>query len=248
MKVGLIGVGVVGGTLKTWFEQNTKHEIACVDPGKGLGDSLEECDAVFISVPVVATKGGQELCVLKDCVETAKKYCQTVFIRSSVLPGTSDSLGCIAMPEFLTERCAQADMDRLPILVGKCDGDFLQKLFPSKQFLMVSNAEAELAKYAHNCFGAMKVTYFNVIAKLAREVGANFDNVKAGAFLTGYIEKQHTMVPGPDGMNGYGGKCFPENVSALTEYLRKVGMVNESEMFHFMSLLNLEYRHLRGAG
>ena len=97
-------------------------------------------------------------------------------------------------------------------------------------------------------FGAMKVTYFNVIHKICRQVGANFDNVKAGAFLTGYIEKQHTLVPGPDGKFGFGGKCFPENVSAMGEHLRKIGMVNESELFTFMSLLNLEYRHLKGAG
>ena len=35
--------------------------------------------------------------------------------------------------------------------------------------------------------------------------------------MSGYINDTHTQVPGPDGKFGYGGKCFPKDVNALTE-------------------------------
>lgn len=37
---------------------------------------------------------------------------------------------------------------------------------------------------------------------------------------SGYINEMHTMVPGQDGMFGYGGKCFPKDVQAAAEKYR----------------------------
>ncbi len=71
-----------------------------------------DCDAIFVSVPVLSCANGQDQGVLNDMVRLAKSHTGVVFIRSTVLPGTADKLGCIAMPEFLTERRAQQDMNR----------------------------------------------------------------------------------------------------------------------------------------
>lgn len=38
-----------------------------------------------------------------------------------------------------------------------------------------------------------------------------------GIMLSGYINEVHTAVSGPDGMFGYGGKCFPKDVKAAAE-------------------------------
>lgn len=241
MVVGLIGVGIVGGTLKGWFEKHTKHDIRCLDPNKNLNDSLEDCEAIFISVPVEAMGNGQDLRILESCINLAKQHTQFVFVRSSVLPGTSDHFGCIAMPEFLTERTAAEDMERLPILVGKCDQRLLDCLFPGKEKIILENTEAELAKYAHNCFGAIKVTYFNVINEICERLGADFDSVKKGMHLTGFVEKQHTMVPGPDGYYGYGGKCFPTNMDAMTRFLGS-HYLGGVELFKTVIELNNRFR------
>lgn len=219
MRVGIIGLGMVGGTLADWFIKNTSHIVYAYDPGRKLNDSFENVDAVFICIPVRPSPTGQDLKDLTEAVEYANKYTRNVFVRSTVLPGTCDKLGVTAMPEFLTARRADEDMAKLPVLVGPCDELLLKKLFPNKEIIKVSNSEAELAKYTHNVFGALKVTYFNIIYGIAQHIGANFENVKRGAFITGFIEKEHTQVPGPDGKFGYGGACFPENVESLTGYL-----------------------------
>jgi len=220
MKIGLIGVGTVGGTLKKYFQEKTNHELACYDPGKGLADNFEGVEACFISVPVPANATGQDITALKLAVENAKMWTPLVFVRSTVLPGTNDKLGTIACHEFLTERRAFEDMCKLPILVGQGHKENrISEIFPDKDIIPVSNIEAELAKFTHNCFGAMKVTYFNIISELCRSMKADYENVRMASNLTGFIGREHTQVPGPDGLTGYGGKCFPENIKAMRGFL-----------------------------
>jgi UDPglucose 6-dehydrogenase len=188
------------------------------DPPKNLLGDLEGCEFIFVSVPVPASGDGQDTTALESAAAHAKKFSDNVFIRSTVLPGTNDRLGTTAMPEFLTERRAYEDFDKLPILVGRhaCE---LKKVFPDKTILTVSNVEAELAKFTHNCFGAMKVTYFNIINELCGKMNADYNRVVEASLITGFIEPTHTLVPGPDGRRGYGGKCFPENIDAMRRFL-----------------------------
>ena len=247
MEIGIIGLGTVGWALAKWLETHTDHLIRGVDPAKKINDPLDKCEAIFICIPVRPSQYGQDTKVLEDVVAEAKKHTANVFIRSTVLPGTSDRLGCTAIPEFLTARRAHEDMEKLPILVGDCDIELVQYMFPEKEIVQVSNTEAELAKYAHNCFGALKVTYFNIIKETADRLGADFEKVKQGAFLTGFIEKEHTQVPGPDGKKGYGGACFPENVASLQGfYANKLKTPCYSQFFHFFSVIEAINYRLRG--
>lgn len=246
MRLGIIGVGVVGGVLKRYFEEHCpQHEVKCLDPAKGMTDNLEGCEAIFVSVPVPAAGIGQDLKQLESAVFTAKKFTRNVFIRSTVLPGTNDRLGTFSMPEFLTERSAYEDFKKLPIVVGYGHQHTeIEIIFPDHGIIVMSNAEAELSKFAHNCFGAMKVSYFNLVFDLCRKYNADFELVKSGAGVTGFIDMEnHTQVPGPDGKRGFGGKCFPENVNALKRkmYWEK-GLSEEAYFFEALERLNNKHR------
>lgn len=241
MTIGIVGCGTVGGTLHKWFTEHTDHEIRLYDPPKGHKDFLEDCEAIFISVPVPANTTGQDLTILKESVELAKKYTPNVFIRSTVLPKTNDELGTISMPEFLTERRAYSDMNKYPILTGTCDPELLERIFPNKQIIMMSNVEAELAKYTHNCFGAMKVTYFNIINQLCEKYSIDYDKVLRGATITGFIEPQHTKIA-LDGKLGYGGTCFGPNMASFREHLFNQYMDDEGSFFSKIEDLNTKYR------
>jgi hypothetical protein len=139
MIIGIIGYGCVGGTLGKWFKEHTNHELRIYDPYKGYKDSLIGCEAIFISVPVPSSQSGQDQTILKQSVHYAKQFTDNVFIRSTVLPGTNDSLGTISMPEFLTERRAYEDMCKYPILSGRCDKGLLERIFPNKQVILTSS-------------------------------------------------------------------------------------------------------------
>lgn len=41
--------------------------------------------------------------------------------------------------------------------------------------------------------------------------------MRIGVMSSGYINETRTMVPGPDGMFGYGSKCFPKDVHAAAK-------------------------------
>ena len=119
VRIGHIGLGVVGGALYNWLSENTSHQLLRLDPAKGYNDELTTCDAIFIAIPVAHNKVGQNIDELRKVVCHAKRCSNHVFIRSSVLPGTADLLKCYSMPEFLTERIAKQEMNRLPIIVGR---------------------------------------------------------------------------------------------------------------------------------
>lgn len=243
MKIGVIGCGVVGGTLADWLE-NAKHEVFKFDPGLNLAQDLRGCEAIFVCVPVPTDSNGkQNEKVLIESIALARAAnCEAkVFIRSSVLPGTSDKYGCISMPEFLTERQAKEDMSCLPILVGEEGWSIARLIFPDRPLVVMKNKECELAKYVHNVFGAMKVTYFNIVKHLCSDLNLSYAEVLKGASMTGFIEKTHTQVPGPDGQHGYGGKCFPKDVRAFAAFVDKA--IGESPLITAIDWENDYYRN-----
>jgi UDPglucose 6-dehydrogenase len=73
----------------------------------------------------------------------------------------------------------------------------------------------ELAKYLHNCFLATKVAFMNEFYDVCQKLGADYDAVSGAAKSQGMIGLSHLMVPGPDGLRGFGGSCFPKDTSAL---------------------------------
>lgn len=219
-KVGIIGCGVIGGALKKWLEDNTDHKVFVSDPFKGYNDDLSECDVFFIQIHVpTEADGTQNLNTFKEII--SKLPDKPIFIRTTILPGTSDKLSketnhhVYFMPEFLTERTSVDDFKVQPI-VFTAEPELLQDIFRGKKYIQMSSLEAEITKYAHNVFGALKVTYFNAIYDYCQKLGADFTKVHEGCLLSGYINETHSNVPGPDGKLGYGGKCFPKDVDAFT--------------------------------
>ena len=219
--VGIVGCGVIGQALKKWLEENTDHKIFVRDPYKGYNDDMSACDVFFVQIHIPTEEDGhQDLSVLEEIISTLPD--KPIFVRTTILPGTSDALSkkfnrhVYFMPEFLTERTSVDDFKTQP-MVFSGEPALLSEIFPNKPYVEMSSLEAEITKYAHNVFGALKVTYFNAVADYCEKLGADYAKVHSGVLLSGYINDTHTKVPGPDGKFGYGGKCFPKDVNAWTE-------------------------------
>ena len=82
--------------------------------------------------------------------------------------------------------------------------------------VFVSRESAELAKYAANAFLAMKITFINEIADLCEAVGADVQEVATAIGADGRIGEKF-LHAGP----GYGGSCFPKDVTALIRTARE---------------------------
>ena len=222
INVGIIGCGFVGGALKAWLEANNKEcRLFISDPPKGYNDDLSGIDVAFLQIHVPTEDDGtQDLTLMKELIRGLPDV--PVFVRTTVLPGTSEMLSketghtVCYMPEFLTERTYIEDFKKQPmVFTGAIE--LLCRIFKGKTFTTMTPLEAEITKYAHNVFGAYKVTYFNAVYDYCRKMGADWARVHAGMLLSGYINDTHTFVPGPDGKFGYGGKCFPKDVNAFAK-------------------------------
>ena len=168
INVGIVGCGFVGGALKTWLEENNKDvKIFVSDPPKGMNDDLSQIDVAFLQIHVPTEDDGtQDLRLMKDLIRSLPNV--PVFVRTTILPGTSEMLSretghqVCYMPEFLTERTHIEDF-RKQTMVFTGAVDLLINVFPGKKFTVMSPLEAEITNYAHNVFGAYKVTYFNSV-------------------------------------------------------------------------------------
>ncbi len=226
IKVGIIGYGVIGMTFGRWLKEFTKCQMAISDPPKGINDDISDCTVYFIGIHIPTEDDGtQDLTLLKSIIRDLPGKAP-IFIRTTILPGTADKLTeeferpIHFMPEFLTERTAYDDFCHQDLIVTG-EREIIDEIFKSKKLIYMSNIEAEITKYAHNVFGALAVTYFNGVYELCQKMGAEYNTVREGFLLSGYLSPTHTHVPGPDGRFGYGGKCFPKDVNAFAIFNKK---------------------------
>ena len=159
------------------------------------------------------------------------KKSSTVVIKSTVPVNTwklvkekidRDDVAIVSNPEFLREGTALQDFfkpDR--IVVGSTDevkAKEVSSLYKAKKAKIVftDNTSAEIIKYASNSFLAIKLSFVNEIAAYAESTDANALEVLNAMGLDKRIGKDF-LKPGP----GWGGMCFPKDVSALKESARK---------------------------
>ena len=93
--------------------------------------------------------------------------------------------------------------------------------FPYTQIQIVKSRESETIKYFCNSYLAAKVAFFNNLYEICNKLEMNFDSVKDGVISDTRIGSSHTKVPGPDGLMGFGGYCFPKDINALINTLKE---------------------------
>jgi UDPglucose 6-dehydrogenase len=136
----------------------------------------------------------------------------------------------VSCPEFLKEGSALEDFrapDRVVVGdTGDWAGDAVVALYEPLQAPLVRTdiASAEMIKLAANAFLATKISFINEIANVCEETGADVLEVARGMGLDERIGR-HFLKPGI----GFGGSCFPKDVSALKQLAGNSG-------YHFQLL------------
>ena len=184
--------------------------------------------------------GSADLTILESALNDIANICTNeetiILIRSTIIPGTTrdlqskfDNLKLVFNPEFLTERSANFDfINQSRAIFGgeKANTNKVADLFrwrfgDSFSILETNFESAELIKYMANTFFATKVSIMNEFKLLCDKIGANWDDALRGFVSDSRIADSHLNVPGHDGKFGYGGTCFPKDVSALLSYSKK---------------------------
>ncbi|MDR9432238.1 MAG: UDP-glucose/GDP-mannose dehydrogenase family protein [Spiribacter sp.] len=162
----------------------------------------------------------------------------------------------VSNPEFLKEGAAVDDfMKPERVIVGSDDDrarDLLHSLYAPfnrnhDRLISMDVRSAELTKYAANAMLATKISFMNELANIADRVGADIERVRIGIGSDPRIG-YHFIYPGA----GYGGSCFPKDVSALTrtahdvdypaQLLQAVEAVNERQKQYLFTRIHAHYQ------
>lgn len=167
--------------------------------------------------------------------ESARPY--TVVLRSTVLPGTTEtvlmpalartaasrSLAVAVNPEFMREGSSLRDFAQPPLTLVGCDdpgtASLVRALYAGVDapFVHTSVRTAEMAKYVSNAFHALKVTFANEIGDLCEALGADAQEVMRIFALDRKLNISEAYLrPG----FAFGGSCLPKDVRALLHAAR----------------------------
>lgn len=233
MKIGIIGLGFVGGAVEAAFKK--KHTVIGYDKFKKLGSLADvmPCEVTFVCVPTPTEEGIQDLQPMHDVLAglSTLKYQGAVVIKSTVLPGTCDrlqsvyaNLKLVHNPEFLTEAQAALDFENQSfILISSNFGAAIERVQAAYRHVLpeaivdwsLDFKVTETAKYIHNCFLATKVAFMNEFYNYCQMMKVDYAHAVSMAATQGRIGSSHLRVPGPDGLFGFGGSCFPKDTEAL---------------------------------
>jgi UDPglucose 6-dehydrogenase len=191
-----------------------------------MGELLGAARLLFVCVDTPPTYSGDaDLSRVRAVVEELPEGSDHVLIMKSTVPaGTGEAirrdlpgLSYVSCPEFLKEGTAVADFmhpDR--VVIGADPGDegaaaAVAGLYePLGEILHTDVSSAEMIKLASNAFLATKISFINEIANVCEEVGADVGEVARGMGLDERIGSSFLRA----GI-GYGGSCFPKDVTAL---------------------------------
>jgi UDPglucose 6-dehydrogenase len=192
-----------------------------------MGELLDAARLLFVCVDTPPTRSGDaDLSRVRSVVDELRADGDHVLIMKSTVPaGTGTAIRrdlpgvpYVSCPEFLKEGSAVEDFlhpDRVVIGADPGDeevGSAVAALYEplGGEIVRTDVASAEMIKLASNAFLATKISFINEIANVCEEVGADVGEVARGMGLDKRI--------GPSFLRagiGYGGSCFPKDVSAL---------------------------------
>ena len=245
MNIGIIGQGFVGNAVyqkfKLFFDVYT-FDIKNSLSNSNFDEICEKCEIVFVCVPTPMNVDGTcDTSVVKKILSDLNKISKTIVVnKSTVPPGTTEkfnmlfkNLKILFNPEFLTERNAVDDFNNQNriILGGPVEATTLlkqiySKVFPNAYVIKTGSTHAEMIKYFTNSFLATKVSFANEMHELCEALNLDYDKVVEYSTIDRRLGKSHWSVPGPDGDLGFGGHCFPKDLSAIIKITEKLKTTN----------------------
>lgn len=233
------------------------------DPAAGVEHGLFQ----FIAVGTPPDEDGsadlRHVVAVANTIATHMTEYRVVVTKSTVPVGTADRVRAeinsqltsldkmidfdvVSNPEFLKEGAAIEDFmkpDR--VIVGTDNAvasEYMRTLYAPfnrshDRVKVMDIRSAELTKYAANAMLATKISFINELANLSEKVGADIEQVRLGIGADPRIG-YHFIYPGC----GYGGSCFPKDVTALQHIGSKVGF--ETTLINAVDAVNQKQKEV----
>jgi UDPglucose 6-dehydrogenase len=240
--------------------------------------AIEGSEIIFIAVGTPQADNGEaDLSQVKAVAESIGKYAngyKVVVDKSTVPVKTAEMVSgiihkhlkggfkvdVVSNPEFLKEGSAIRDFmipDRIVVGVeSDAAKRVMERLYApfvrtDKPLVFVKVTSAEIIKYGANGLLATKITFMNMLSHLCDKTGADIVEVAKGIGLDDRIGPRflHAGI-------GYGGSCFPKDVRALIQTMKKLGCgadilesvdnINERQKTYFFERIGACLGDLKG--
>ncbi|BAZ05119.1 UDP-glucose dehydrogenase family protein [Calothrix sp. NIES-3974] len=248
-------------------ESDTRYVEAVA---RSIGANLNGGYKVIVNKSTVPIGSGDWVrMIVLDGIAERQKTLVTAGGGADRLPVMDAEFDVVSNPEFLREGSAVYDTfnpDRI-VLGGNSDRaiammkelytpiverQFAQdKSLPPVPVLVTDLSSAEMIKYAANAFLATKISFINEVANICDRVGADVTQVAKGIGLDSRIGNKFLNA----GI-GWGGSCFPKDVSALVhtaddygyeaQLLKAAISVNERQRLIALEKLQQALKILKG--
>ncbi|HMQ70378.1 MAG TPA: UDP-glucose/GDP-mannose dehydrogenase family protein [Ignavibacteria bacterium] len=227
--------------LDTYFERNVSEGRLRFTTN--LKEATDHADIIFLALPTPPGEDGSAdlsyiLGVADELGKIITEY-KVIVNKSTVPVGTAEKVreavskntdvdfDVVSNPEFLREGLAVDDFMKPDRIVIGTKSEKARKLMEDlfapfvrqgNPIVFMDERSSELTKYASNSYLATRITFMNEIANICEKIGADVDLVRIGMGNDTRIGKRF-LFPGI----GYGGSCFPKDVSALYKSAKQYG-------------------------
>lgn len=250
--IGMVGKPIVDYFLEKGYQR--RENLFCFDKNleKGYSDDVSRADVIFVCVPTPSNSDGScDTTIVESVIKefSNEKNKDKVFvIKSTIEPGTTRKLqekyncNILFNPEFLTEVRAKEDFlnpDRQIVAHTIETANFAEeilKLLPKAKFaspnpysnphpVKINSSEAEIGKYGANVFGAMKVSFGNILADFCSALEKDF--AKRGIKTKVDYNNAKQVIANDQRIGstwldvyyanyrGFAGYCFPKDLNAF---------------------------------
>jgi nucleotide sugar dehydrogenase len=238
--VGVIGLGMVGGTISRVFRE---AGVVVHDYDRyleiGRPEELRNCGVVFLCVPTPSLpNNGYDLTEIWSAaseIEDILEPGSIVAVKSTVPPGTNDRLAeafpkleFASLPEFLVaSRSVETLTHPDRVIIGTRSGEvaavltgLMAQVAPEAPVIQLTPMEAEFAKLCANALLSAKVAMANELSDLCARYDVSWPRVKAVVGLDRRIGPDHLTVTEE---RGFGGACLPKDLDGLIGVAEAVG-------------------------
>jgi UDPglucose 6-dehydrogenase len=239
-KIGIIGLGFLGGSMDRYFTEKGIAVLRYDKKGIGSEEEVNQADIIFICVntPFDEKKKNVDLSYAESAIGILREG-KTIVLRSTVPPGATDAFqknfpqhAFLCNPEFLRAATAYEDFIK-PVrqLVGTTPksaamAEYVMALLPkasTESTSILPARAAELVKYVANTMLATKVALANKAFDFAKALDVDYEEIKK---LIGADPRigSYGLEVAYEGFRGYNGTCFPKDVRTLIALGEKLGV------------------------
>ena len=251
-RIGCVGIGFVGSAISAGLSCLLKDKVEIREYDKykdteSLESVVNHSDILFLCLPTpMRDDGSCDISIIQSVVEEISQITskpKAIVIKSTVPPGTTQTIQdkfpkhtFVFSPEFLTEKRSFEDFleqDRIVLgftsnkqqflRVDKLFQDFAAAQKKPALIVRVSSEQAELLKYATNCFLATKLSFLNEIYQICEATKIDYNSIVELMKLDVRIGKSHMKVPN-NGDFGFGGACLCKDLNSLIFFAKENGV------------------------